>query len=281
MLAPEKRLMTLRQAVLAFRTAPGRLGRFTQLPAEAEVMVAGDMHGSTENLRLLVKKADLERHPQRHLVLQELIHGPFLYPQGGEKSHQMLDLVAALKLQFPARVHYLLGNHELAQWQHQRIGKGDVDQNDAFVEGVRTAYGAHADAIVRCYEMLFEACDLALVTANRVFLSHSLPTAKNLERFDFDVLKRENLAPEDVKSPGTVHSLVWGRDLSQKNVEAFLRKVDADWLISGHIPCEMGFLIPNDRQIVLDALGYPACYCLFAGARPTTQAELLQSIGTL
>ena len=32
------------------------------------------------------------------LVLQEVIHGKFRYPDGGDKSHQLLDLVAALRI---------------------------------------------------------------------------------------------------------------------------------------------------------------------------------------
>ena len=117
-------------------------------------------------------------------MLQEVVHGPFHYPAGGDKSHQLLDLVAALKCQFPARVHYLLGNHELAQWQNQRIGKGDVDQNQVFYAGVETAYGDQAAAVYGAYLELFDAADLALRTENRVFLSHTYPSAKNLPAFD-------------------------------------------------------------------------------------------------
>ena len=77
--------------------------------------------------------------------MQELVHGPFRYPQGGDKSHQLVDLIAALKCQYPQRVHYLLGNHELAQWRRQAIGKGDVDQNELFRTGITNAYGDRAE----------------------------------------------------------------------------------------------------------------------------------------
>lgn len=274
-------MTTLQQAARAFRATPGRTGRFTRLPAGAEVMVVGDLHGNVENFRLALKVADLAKQPQRHLVVQEVVHGPFQYPQGGDKSHQLLDLVAALKCQFPARVHFLLGNHELAQWLNQRIGKGDVDQNQWFYAGVETAYGEQAEKIYPAYLELFDAADLALRTENHVFISHTLPSAKNLPRFDLAVLEQDQIADEEKKLGGIVHSLVWNRDLSQANVEAFLKKVDADWLITGHIPCEQGFMTPNDRQIILDALGTPACYCLFPTDRPLTQQELLNRIGTL
>jgi calcineurin-like phosphoesterase family protein len=279
---PQKLLTTLRQAARLFRATPGRTGRFTRLPAGAEVMVVGDLHGNLENFRLALKVADLARHQQRHFVLQEVIHGAFQYANGGgDKSHQLLDLLAALKCQYPARVHFLLGNHELAQWQNQRIGKGDVDQNQWFLAGVEIAYGAHAGAVYEAYLELFNAADLALRTENRVFLSHTLPSAKNLPHFELAILEEAEISEKEKKLGGAVHSLVWNRDLSQANVEAFLKKVDADWLITGHIPCEQGFMVPNDRQIILDALGTPACYCLFPTHRPLTQQELLNAIGTV
>ena len=278
---PQKLLTTLRQAAQLFRATPGRTGRFTRLPAGAEVMVVGDLHGNVENFRLALKIANLAQQPRRHLVLQEVVHGPFQYPQGGDKSHQVLDLIAALKCQYPARVHFLLGNHELAQWQNQRIGKGDVDQNQEFYAGVDTAYGEQAATVYQAYLDLFEVADLALRTENRVFISHTYPSMRNLPRFELTILERDKIAEEEKRLGGVVHSIVWNRDHSQANVEAFLTKVDADWIVTGHIPCEEGFATPNDRQIILDALGTPACYCLFPTDKSMTRQELVACIGTL
>ena len=272
---PQRLLATLIQAEQAFRTTPERAGFVVRLPADAEVFVAGDMHGNLDNFRQVLQAADLGQNPHRHLVLQELVHGPFRYAGGEDKSHQLLDLVAALKCQYPERVHYLLGNHELAQWQNHRIGKGDVDQNEIFIEGVRAAYGADADAIYAAYLKLFAAANLAIVAANRVLLCHSFPNAKELESFDWALLQSETVPPEAFALHGSVHSLVWGRDLRPENARAFLQKVDADWLITGHIPCDQGFLVPSEYQIILDALGTPAAYCLFPTDRPLTQQELL------
>ena len=278
---PERLLHTFKQAVQAFRSTPGRTGHVVRLPAGVEVLVAGDMHGNVENFRSLLKVADLARQLQRHLVLQELVHGPFRYLGGGDKSHQLLDLVAALKCQYPPRVHYLLGNHELAQWQNQRIGKGDEDQNQIFRAGIDEAYGSFADPIYAAYQEIWAVADLALVTGNRVLLCHSVPSTKHLPAFDWRVLERDELQAADVALGGSVHSLVWGRDNRQTLVEEFLKKVDLDLVITGHIPCDQGYMVPNDRQIILDALGTPACYCLFPTDRPLSQQDLLGMIGTI
>lgn len=278
---PDRLLTTLRQAVKVWKTTPGRSGRLLNLTSGREILVCGDLHGSVENFRLLLRRAQLESPKDRHLVIQEVIHGPFRYPQGGDKSHQLLDLTAALTCQFPGRVHLLLGNHELAQWQGHRIGKGDEDCNDLFRQGVHTAYGARSEEIYAAYLDLCAAAPIALRTPNRIFLSHSLPSAKHLEAFSLADLEREEFRPEDVKRGGAIHALVWDRDASPANASAFLSKVAADWLITGHIPYDEGFGVPNDRQLVLDASGTPGCFCLFPTNRPVTHQEMIAGVGTL
>src|SRR5207244_4376734 len=110
--------------------------------------------------------------------------GSYRYGDGSDKSHQAVDLWCALKCHFPDRVHFLPGNHELAQWTNRLIAKGDVDLNASFRDGVRFAYGAKADDVYAAYLELFAALPLAIRTANRVFLSHSLPPAAVLPQLD-------------------------------------------------------------------------------------------------
>jgi hypothetical protein len=278
---PTRLLNTLRRAVLACRETPGRKGHFVALQDVDEVLVAGDLHGNLENFRQLLQRADLANHPRRHFVMQEVVHGPFLYPGGGDKSHQLLDLVAALKCQFPLQVHFLMGNHELSQHTRRRIAKEDCDLNALFYQGVETAYGAHAGDVFKAYEQLFAAFPFALRTPNRVFLSHSLPARSRLTDFQFEALERDPPWEGDVLPGGSLHSLVWGRDMAAENVTAFLKVVDADLLITGHIPCDRGWEAPSDRQIILDSLGCPACYCLFPTDRALTHADLVGKIETL
>ncbi|HEV2949394.1 MAG TPA: metallophosphoesterase [Gemmataceae bacterium] len=278
---PTRLLTTLRQAVRSFQNTPGRTGHLVHLAGPQDVLVAGDLHGNLENFRRLLERADLRSHPDRHLVFQELVHGPFLYPLGGDKSHQLIDLLAALKCQFPRQVHMLLGNHELAQWTNQWIAKKDTELNDLFRQGIETAYGGHAEKIYDAYLDLFAAVPWAVRTPNRVFLSHSLPRAALMEEFDSKAMTSDDLHPGDLIPGGQLHSLVWGRDTSVENVTAFMNKVDADWLITGHIPCEQGFATPNDRQLILDCMGTPAAYCLFPVNRPVTFQDLLEGVKTL
>ncbi len=278
---PDRLLRTLHRARQAFRDTPGRRGFLVELDQAEEVLVAGDLHGHVENFRRLLIRADLAKHPRRHLVLQELIHGPFRYPAGGDTSHQLVDLLAALKCQFPGQVHLLLGNHELAQWTGQWIAKGETDLNEQFRAGLAVAYGGRAEAIYAAYLDLFAVVPLALRTANRIFLSHSLPSARRLEAFDPARLTSEEVTEADRLPGGFIHALVWGRDTRTETVEAFLQKVDAELLITGHIPCDQGFAVPNPRQLILDAMGAPAGYCLFPAQGALSHAELVACVQLL
>jgi Calcineurin-like phosphoesterase len=277
---PAKLLHTIARAVEAIRAAPNRTGRVITLVNAADVLIGGDLHGHLGNFQALMKKADLGNHPQRHFVVQEVVHGPCCYPNGGDKSHQLLDLIAALICQFPHRVHFLPGNHELAQATGRAILKGDHVLNEQFTRGIETAYRERADEVYAAYLDLIAAAPLAIRTANRVFISHSLPSALWKDDFHYEDLLRDS-RPEDLDLHGSVYALVWGRDTRPANVAAFLAKVDADLLITGHIPLDTGFTAPSDRQLILDSLGSPAAYVLFPADRPLTHSELVACAGIL
>lgn len=277
---PDKLLRTLEQAAQAFQNTPGRTGRLIRMPDASDVLVAGDMHGNLTNFRHVLERADLVNHPRRHLILQEVVHGPHRYPAGGDKSHQLLDLLAALKCQYPDRVHFLLGNHELAQWAGHLITKIDFEQTTLFRFGVEAAYGSRAAEVYGAYRALFMRAAVAVCTPNRVFCCHSLPWFDDVERFDLAVLEAEQPDDREFHYGGVIHSLVWGRDLAPETAAAFCRRVDADLLVTGHVPCSDGHFVPNERQVVLDSHDSPAALCLFPADRPLTHRELVACVET-
>lgn|SRR5262245_1746171 len=279
---PDRLLRTFYKAADAVRQTPGRKGRFVQLQDVNEVLVAGDLHGHLGNFQAVYKLADLGNHPRRHLVLQEVIHGKFKYPLGGDKSHQLLDLFAALKCQFPRQVHLLMGNHELGQWTNRQVIKDDKDLNANFHEGVIEAYGPEkGPEIYDSYMRLFGVLPLAMRTPNRVFLSHSLPRERHLDKFELRHLETDAFAAEDLSVGGAVYELLWSRDTRATHVAAFLKKVECDWLVTGHINCDAGFALPNRQQIILDCCDIPAAYALLPSDRPLTAEDFTSSVRLL
>jgi hypothetical protein len=268
-------LTYLRQAIALVRGTPGRHGHLIELQDCTEILVAGDLHGHVGHFQVMLKEADLANNPTRHFVLQELIHGKFRYPKGGDKSHQLVDLFAALKVQFPKRVHYLPGNHELAQWTGRPVLKADENLNAVFEEGVTEAYGTEfGPQIYALYLEMFQELPVVLKAPNRVLICHSLPSARALPTFNPFRLVAEEYEPADLQPGGAVHSILWGRDTARENAIAFLDMMDADFLISGHIASEQGYATPSDKQLILDCAENPAGFVLFPTDRPLTLAEV-------
>ena len=277
--SPQRMLTYLRQATALVRGTLGRKGHTLALADCEDVLVTGDLHGHVGHFQALLQAADLANHPKRHFIMQEAIHGQYRYPAGGDKSHQLVDLFAALKCQHPNRVHYIPGNHELAQWTGRPVMKADESLNVLFEEGVRVAYGPEAGPeVYQTYLELFKALPLAIRTANGVLVCHSLPSSRVMPLFDPARLERDRFEQSDFEPGGTVHSLLWGRDTTSTNATEFLRKMGARFLISGHIATEAGYLLPNERQIIVDCAESPAGFILFPANRDLSHADLVACI---
>jgi hypothetical protein len=276
---PVKMIALIRRASTLSRGTPGRRGAVVHLDDADEVMVVGDLHGNLTTFKQILMMAELAKRPKRHLVLQELVHGPFAYPDdGGDRSHQLVDVVAALKCQYPDRVHLILGNHELSELTGRSIGKNGVYLNALFQKGIETAYGAHAEAIRAAYMEFFAGLPLAVRTPNRVFICHTVPNAAHLDQFDVEVLKGRAWTDEDRARGGTVYAITWGRDTSQETSDRFAEIVDADLFITGHQPCDDGYRQANSRQLIIDGTDpCPACV-IFPTHTPLTMEMLLEGV---
>jgi hypothetical protein len=279
---PEKLLPIIQRATGLFRATPGRCGSVIAVETATEVMVVGDLHGRVPAFRAALETAALPRHPGRHLVLQELIHGPWSYPEdGGDKSHQLVDLISALKCQYPDRVHLILGNHELSELTGRTIGKNGMTLNDQFRKGIDTAYSAHSGAIYDAYRALFAALPLAVRTPNRVFLCHTIPDPIYLDGLDLAVLESNTWPPEALKRGGTVYAMTWGRNTEADTIDRFATMVDADFFVTGHQPCDEGFRQANHRQVIIDGTAAAPTYCLFPAREPISIEKLLDCVQAL
>ncbi|MGZ3300867.1 MAG: metallophosphoesterase [Isosphaeraceae bacterium] len=275
---PQEILATIRKATELMRSTPGRSGSVVAFDDADEVMVVGDLHGNLPAFSQALAIAALDWYPRRHLVLQELVHEINKNDDDKpDRSHQLVDLVSALKCQYPQRVHLILGNHELSELTGRIIGKDGHALNLRFRQGMELAYGARTQEVYEAYLVLFAALPLAVRTPNRVFVCHTLPDARYLEDLDLALLQADHWPEEAMKRGGTIYALTWGRDNTPETADRFAAMVDADWFITGHQPCDEGFRQANHRQIIIDGTNpYPA-YCLFPAFGAVTIESLLKS----
>lgn len=280
---PQRLIHTVKRAAQLFRSTPGRKGMLVELDEAAEdVLVAGDLHGNLAHFQALLDRARLDRQPRRHLVLQELVHGAARYPGGGCKSHQLVDVVSALKCQYPDRVHFVLGNHELSEVIARPILKAGARTNQLFRDGIAEAYGQSKHDVYAAYLELFRSLPLAVRTHNRVLVCHSHPNRAALEGgFDPKIFQAASLDDMTSEQQRSLYQVVWGRDGDEEATRRFAALVDVDWLVTGHMPCDNGFETPNPHRLILDSSRFPACYCLFNNCNSITLADLLRGVQSL
>ena len=139
----ESTISLFERAAAANLATAGRRGNLVEIGPESgdDVMLTGDLHGHRRNFNLIRRIAALDTLPRRHLVLQEVCHGGPAYQNGGCMSHAMLEDIARLKVEFPDRVHFLLGNHELAELTDYPMQKNKQMLNLLFRMGLEQMYG--------------------------------------------------------------------------------------------------------------------------------------------
>ena len=228
-----------------------RQQQVVNLPAEGEVWIAGDIHDHRRNFEKFVRKANLPSHPQRHLVLQELIHGDHYDANGAEESWKILVQAAELKADHPNQVHFLLANHDLAQVHGEGIMKAGLSVCEAFTAGVKRDFGDRAALVNAAITEFLLSFPLAVRTQNGMFFCHSLPTDDQVASFDYGVFNRALTGADYRRKSGPVYQLIWGRNMSPATAEIFAQKIGADLLITGHQPQESGYLVNGPHHLIL------------------------------
>ena len=246
-------------AIEAFGTATeeNQISRFrvmqtVHLPPDAEVWMTGDLHDHRRNLDKLLRAADLGSNPNRHLVLHELIHGDHYDAAGAEDSWVTLHRAAELKCDFPDQVHFLLANHDLAQIHGDGISKASVSVCEAFTNALRRDFGQtpYHMVSVAITEFLL-SLPLAVRTPGGLFFCHSLPTDEQVMNFDYTVFERPLNGQDYKRRTGPVYQLIWGRGMGPESVDVFRQKVDADTVVTGHQPQDMGYALNGDHHLII------------------------------
>ncbi|MCH2134214.1 MAG: metallophosphoesterase [Phycisphaerales bacterium] len=235
----EQTIALFQQATTALRDDPRREGSLIRLPAEGQLLISGDLHDQVVHLEKIRGMADLASGPNRHVLLQELIHGPRL-THGCDLSYRMLGKVAQEIIAYPGQVHVVMGNHELSQMTRSGVSKGGGNSVVLFNDGLGLVFGEEWTAVAEAIDDFVAALPLAVITANGLLCSHSLPAANVMEKFDPKVLDRE-LVDADFHGPwGSAYLMVWGRRFSEEHLQRLCDLWEVTHFCVGHAWVEMG-----------------------------------------
>jgi len=273
-------VQTLLQAAEANRRDPLRNANMLCFPGAGQLYIAGDLHNHHRNYEKFLRAADLERHPQRHILLQELIHGGPLGPNGEDQSLDMILHAAQLKAKCPDRVHFLLANHDMAQVQRLAIMKDGYDLTERFTRHVELKYGKTAGNVLTAFREFCYSMPLAAITVTGVFFAHSLPTARDLPKFDATLLRRP-LTEADYDRNGPVYQLIWGRFQTQDALNALSKLWWADLFVCGHQPQDAGHGTIGDRMLIIDSSHNHGVYLPLDLSVQYTLADLVAQVRPL
>lgn len=258
-----------------------RKGELIELPPQGDIVVLGDLHGNSANFQKIVKMIQLDKAPNRHLLLQEPTHTT---EAREDKSFFLIEEIVELKSKYPDQVHIILGNHELSEiklfedhdekYERHAITKGGICYNILFRNSMKQEYGIHEEELRELMINFMQTMPIACLCPNRIFISHSIPPLKYVHHYNLDFFRND---AKDPKAKAMIDKLVWGRDLTQKAADEFAKRVSCDILIVGHTACKQGFQIPNDKMIILDSKGVFATFMHFNLTKMYTHQEIRSS----
>ena len=240
----------LDKAEQANHTDQFRHGSLVSLPTHGSLIAAGDIHGHRRNFERLVAFADLDNNPDRHIVLQEIIHGGPTDPEMGCLSYELLFDVARYKLSCPNRVHIIMGNHDIAFISNSEIIKDGREMNRSMRLALDREFQHDSPRIKEAITRFLLSQSLAVRCDNRIWLSHSLPGDRNLGKFDHQVIHRK-LEAKDCEKPGSAYLLTWGRNISPGALDKIAQLFDVDIFILGHQPQPRGWTRLGKNCIII------------------------------
>lgn len=260
-------------------TDPLRNGNMLCFPGEGELIISGDLHNHDRNFQRIQTVADLDRHPNRHVILQEIVHGGPIARDGADLSLKMLLDAIAWADRFPGQVHFLLANHDLAQVQGQAIMKDGYDLTERFNRYFKQVTGGGPDAL-NAFRAFIYSMPLAAITLTGILLTHSLPGPRELATFDTGILRRQ-LIDSDYARTGSVYSLIWGRNQTQEGLIALSRAWWSDLFVCGHQTQDSGSGVIGDRMLLIDSSHNHGAFLKIDLAKQYTLDDLVNSVRPL
>lgn len=254
-----------------------RRANLIHLPAEGSLVIGGDIHGHRRNFERLVAHADLANHPNRHVVLQEIIHGGPEDEAGGCLSYQLLLEAVDFKLRYPDQVHLIMGNHDTACIAGTEVMKGGKEMNRAMSSALARHFQDACTDVEEAMKQFLFSQPLAVRCDNRVWVSHSLPNDRVIDQFDPGIFDRE-LRADDCVKPGSAYLLTWGRRHSQNALDKLAARLDVDVFVLGHQGQPQGWNQAGSNLIILASDHNHGCLLELDLAQSWTAEQLVAKV---
>jgi hypothetical protein len=276
------RAIDLLQRAREGRDADPRVrGRAVLLPSQGEVWLTGDLHGNVDNLKRFAQLADLAAHPERILVLQEIVHARFITADNRDLSFVAIMEAIRLMTEFPGRVYYLLGNHDLAVHLDRELVKGGKYLNRYLFRGMAYMYRERWQDVLGEYRKFIAGMPAAIFAPNGVFMAHSTPKAPFIPSLSRDYLY-DSGPKVPLKKLKPIAALVNGREYSKDAADAFSDQLQVELMLCGHTPTNKGWKVPNHRHLIVDSQHEKARYVKFdLTKRYTSAVELSGCLGII
>lgn len=270
-----ERAITLIEQAQALRDKDDKVqGRAVFLPEQGEVWLTGDLHGNVKNLQRFVELADLDNHPDRYLVLQEIVHSRLITADNRDLSFVAIMEAIKLVAKYPGRVYYLLGNHDLAVHLNRELVKGGKYLNRYLFRGMAYMYKKQYEKVLQVYRDYIAGMPAAIFAPNGVFMAHSTPKRAFIPSLSRTYLT-ETAAELPYQKLKPITAMVNGRDYHPDTAEAFADRLECQLMLCGHTPTTKGFRIHNDRHLVIDSQHEKARFVRFNLAEHYATAEEL------
>jgi hypothetical protein len=247
------------------------------LPSNGSLILTGDLHGHCRNFERIVAFADLASNPERHIVLQEIIHGGPEDSCGGCLSYRLLFDVIRYKLSFPDRVHIIMGNHDTAFINNSEVMKDGREMNRVMCQSIEREFQQEADEVKLAIRQNLFSQPLAARAENGIWASHSLPGDRMVEKFDQQIFHRQ-LKVNDVIRPGSAYLLTWGRRHSQALLNKLAGQFDVKVFVLGHQPQDKGWKQAGENLIIIASNHNHGCLIPIDLAQSYTIEQLIDSI---
>jgi len=274
---PQTIIDLLNKGIEAGNADKFRQGNLIQLPAQGSLVITGDIHGHRRNFERIIAFADLANNPDRHLILQEIIHGGPEDSEGGCLSYRLLLDAVRCKLDFPDRVHIIMGNHDTAFINDSEVLKMGKEMNRSMFLALEREFRQNCVDIRLAIRQYLFSQPLAVRCENRIWVSHSLPGDRYVNKFDRQVFDRQ-LKINEVVKPGSAYLLTWGRKHSQQTLNDMAKLLDVDIFILGHQTQEHGWSRAGENLIIIASDHNHGCLLTIDLAKSYTVEQLIDSI---